>query len=1226
MRKPLWILAGLTAWAGLAAPAAADDIDLLNRTAPAPNIMILLDTSQSMTWYNPDGRTRGDEYGEQKVTTPPPTTWTGTWEWTGDPVPEQRVKSRMAMAKKVLSGVMNTQGSKAYFGLASYPLGNSSAANPNENVNVTSYHYFSSWDGGATRSNYRTFDWNTLANVIQAPLDSTNIYMPAKPSFTVQWRRTGDGLETYDVPPVAPYDSCDWQVAQYSPDKSTVWSGPWTESHGTPPDCAPPGQTSWMTRVITFNQKVSGDDPAPWKYDHSEAWTAGPPVEGVGLSSGTMTYAYSSNQGAGPITLYHYQYVSQGQVSHPGAGGYTLYRWHYYYAARCVLGMGCNNTTGVPSEVFTNDWATSWQSTPPTVSNPGDWYGPPYAAGTVLYDEPNYWSGNNYQIGAGGQGPSCNAAPAGWSLLVDVGPGNASSIQNYLGKDWKKELHAVDWGTPLKHSLDSARLYFTQPDGPVQTDPQKDCRGNYVILVTDGGESCPAIPTENSPAQDLAGGAGEAAANLRNASVNAKGGVITYVVGLDQGGLSPDEQNVLGAIARRGSKDGSGTWYPANDEAALQAALEDIISKILSQEYAIAGIVVPTLRRVDNLMILESSFKTPSSPPENPETPWWRGELTALKLKQSDGPDDGDIIPAPPLFQAGALLATRPWGDRQILSKLTGAPGPLVPFDASFTKDVLGVPTDAVADTLRQVVKGNNGKDFKLGDIFHSTPVVVFPSNRVYIDRTFDPAADPDLLPVIKSLADAPDTFGPYRNSGTNPQRPRIVLVGANDGMLHAFIAAEYNAGTGNHDVMVNAGKELWGFIPPQMLPKLKDLNANTGHRYFVDSSPKAADVWLDDNNDGAKAADEWHTVVVGGFRQGGTGLYALDVTNPTSPKLLWTYPTTGESWSVPVFAKVRAQVAGVGRVDRWVVVVGDGYSSAGDAGKLLHVIDIKTGKDLWQYPTTAPVAATPLLVDVNGDGYADRVYVGTLDGKLLRCDISTVARKSGGNVNPAGGVMADNWSCNIMLNAPGQTFYTAAAATRADAYIWIFIGSGDRSNPLQKPTPTENRLYGIRDPGPAITLTEGDGGGNTIQNVTTLNTFDTGLVSANGWYIKLRKSDGEKTFSEAPLVINKQVIFTTFSPVTVAGGGCGDVGASSFYTVYYRTGGGATDGAQFASGVPSDRNTDSSGYAGGVKPTLGAHGSKGRIYFTKASGGAGELNRNVPGSLTVPVYWKIVP
>ena len=134
---PLAVLLGVSA----PRPALADDNDLLNRSTPAPNVLIILDTSQSMTWFraprvvpgscNPLGSvppplvcySRGDEYPG----------------WTGGGT-DNTPTARMAMAKSVLSTVVDTYFSKLRFGLASYAEGGTSA-NPNTNVQIRRYWY-----------------------------------------------------------------------------------------------------------------------------------------------------------------------------------------------------------------------------------------------------------------------------------------------------------------------------------------------------------------------------------------------------------------------------------------------------------------------------------------------------------------------------------------------------------------------------------------------------------------------------------------------------------------------------------------------------------------------------------------------------------------------------------------------------------------------------------------------------------------------------------------------------------------------------------------------------------------------------------------------------------------------------------------------------------------------------------------------------------------------------
>ncbi len=63
-----------------------------------------------------------------------------------------------------------------------------------------------------------------------------------------------------------------------------------------------------------------------------------------------------------------------------------------------------------------------------------------------------------------------------------------------------------------------------------------------------------------------------------------------------------------------------------------------------------------------------------------------------------------------------------------------------------------------------------------------------------------------------------------------------------------------------------------------------------------------------------------WNTILVGGLNQGGRGYYALDITNPTAPTLLWEFTRrAGQRYwaTVTVIPVITARADGT-----WVVLV----------------------------------------------------------------------------------------------------------------------------------------------------------------------------------------------------------------------------------------------------------------------------------------------------------------
>ena len=160
---------------------------------------------------------------------------------------------------------------------------------------------------------------------------------------------------------------------------------------------------------------------------------------------------------------------------------------------------------------------------------------------------------------------------------------------------------------------------------------------------------------------------------------------------------------------------------------------------------------------------------------------------------------------------------------------------------------------------------------YVLGDTFHARPLVVGgPAKGRYLAR-------PDLFPGYQELV------------SLQARRRKVLIVASNDGQLHAFDAGRFQGGVVDGAYDHGTGVELFAYVPRPLLATVTALaDPRSGHRWGLDGTPAASDVFIDPRHGGRGSADppkaadrEWRTVLVGGMRRGGRGYYALDLTRP---------------------------------------------------------------------------------------------------------------------------------------------------------------------------------------------------------------------------------------------------------------------------------------------------------------------------------------------------------
>ena len=472
-------------------------------------------------------------------------------------------------------------------------------------------------------------------------------------------------------------------------------------------------------------------------------------------------------------------------------------------------------------------------------------------------------------------------------------------------------------------------------------------------------------------------------------------------------------------------------------------------------------------------------------------------------------------------WEAGKLLWERDPEDRNVWTALKSPTG--VDLKVPFTEDNVGM-TDVEGNPLFKLLGTEDsqaGKDiirfvrgaavdgfrdqagYKLGDIVHSTPAVVGPPDGYFID--------PSYIQFRRNHRD----------------RERMVYVGANDGMLHAFYVDTPHGGV-----------EAWGFIPNNLLGKLKDLTSteyNSCHKYFVDLSPKVADVFVDLDGSGK----QWRTLLIGGEREGGKAYFALDVTDPSPDQStpIWEFSDSrlGESWSFPAVERIRFNGE-----DTWLAFAGNGFRNE-DGKAYLFAIDLESGENFADMPfdlgplspSTQNMLANPIAVDINGDDYADSVFAGDLEGRVWRLNITDQkgdprtfdpldpaswqpeevfqTRSGGGDHQP--------------ISLPvGLSFYCSGPTDQTCQNLMIYFGTGRFLTTEDKTDESPQAFYAIKDEFIGVTRAE-------LKDRTSSEMCEEvpDPYGIKGWYVDLTEP-GERV-SSPPLVLGGLVFFLTFIP-----------------------------------------------------------------------------------------------
>ncbi|MEW5754842.1 MAG: pilus assembly protein PilY [Pseudomonadota bacterium] len=794
--------------------------------------------------------------------------------------------------------------------------------------------------------------------------------------------------------------------------------------------------------------------------------------------------------------------------------------------------------------------------------------------------------------------------------------------------------------TPLAETLYEAYLYYrggnvlfgnsstpgTNVSGvldPSNTSKYKSpieyqCQKNFVVFLTDGEptydtdadaaiKALPEFSTVTGSSTCSGDCMDELAQYMNNKDCRADLGgdqkVSTYTIGFgaDVVHTPPATATAAETLLLNTANKGGGKFYTATSTTDLADVFNNIIIDILAvnSSFTAPAVSVNAFNRSTHRDELYFALFLPSNDPK------WYGNIKRFKLGTSDLIVDANgvdaVNPATGFFKSTATsfwtpAADAPDGDS---AKKGGAASKLSLPRNAYTYTGSGAPSNVNLAAAAHTLNESNTALTKamLGDAAMSddrrTDILKWARGIDLLDEDNDGDTS-DARRFMGAALHAKPLLITY--GGTSAAPDITLYASTGEGKLHA--------------IDTDDGTEMFSFTPQELLPNLATLYDNTASVSVIYGLDGPLTTWISDaNGNGSIGESGDFAYLYQGMRRGGRNYYAFDVTNRSAPTLKWLikggtgdFTELAQSWSAALKTKIKYNGA-----DKTVLIFGGGYDTAQDSnstvaddtvGRAIFIVDAETGARLWQAGPSGSGATQTFadmkysipsdvtILDANGDGYSDRLYVGDMGGQIWRFDLKKV--NSGASDLATGGVIA---SLGDSTASGNRRFYYAPDVSMATngKYFNLAIGSGYREHPLN--TTIHDALFVIHDryvsgpqrnsSGEAVytkyTLSDlydatsnliGQGTASEIVAETAL------LATKHGLYIWLNESGsfiGEKVLAKS-VTVGGMVMFTTYTPTSSGVTGCApSQGVSYLYYISTTDGTPGTNLTGDATKAPGD-------------------------------------------------------
>ena len=578
-----------------------------------------------------------------------------------------------------------------------------------------------------------------------------------------------------------------------------------------------------------------------------------------------------------------------------------------------------------------------------------------------------------------------------------------------------------------------------------------------------------------------------------------------------------------------------GSFFSATDPDTFADSLAAILSNISSRTSSAASVALNSGSVSGDSKIYQARFDSGD----------WSGQLLAFSI--NDDATLGGVA-----WDAGTLI---PAANDRVIATYDGNSGQPFRWASISASQQTQLGSQSILNYIRgdQSNEASNeggtlrNRNRLLGDIINSAPTYAAAPGSRYQDNWGN---------------SQPETASPYSAYVVaNINRQGLVFAGANDGMLHAFDA--------------DTGVEKFAYVPNALYNNLNNLSDTSyTHKYYVDGSPTIVDAFINGS---------WRTVLVSGLGAGGQGIFALDITDPTSlnteanvaSKVLWEF--TDQDDRDLGFTFGQASIVRLNNGE-WAALVGGGYNNTADnnldnndvydsqtGNGVIYLINLADGSLIKKFDTLIGIdddptgadrpngIASPTAIDVNNDNIVDAIYAGDLFGNVWSINLTDQDE--------------DNWNFSYMDSITPEPLYTACAGEtctganiqpittriqvvkhpRENGYLLLFgtgkyFEVGDNTSESQ----VTQSFYSIWDKrlSELIPFDRSDLLQQQILQQISVDGFNYRITSDelinwtehSGWYIDLVNQDvnsgnlGERQVSNA-IIRNGRIIFTTLIP-----------------------------------------------------------------------------------------------